>query len=306
MMFPRRPLLVAALVLPLILSAALAGDRTKSPARVFNIGISDSLIRGQTSSTAALIQVQPLAEVFAMLGSCRPQFQFDNPEGLAKSLNENKIQLAVMPGIELGWLGNKADGLTPIALAYTNDIRLRAYLITRNDEKAHKLEDLQGKKIALPRRLQHHTQLFLHTSIAKTGSQPMAYFGKSQIAPDVDAAIECVLDKEATVVIVDGLSWEVFQDRKPARAKRLKIIAESPTFPTSALVTKLGNIEPDQLQQLKDGLFTADQKPFCRQILNFWRISKFVPASPEYDQLVKNIVKDIPQPIVPANFLENK
>jgi ABC-type phosphate/phosphonate transport system substrate-binding protein len=306
MMFLRRPLLVAALIVPLVLTAAFAGDGTKSPSRAFNIGVSDSLIRGQTSSTAALIQVQPLAEVFAMIGSVRPQFQFDNPEGLAKSLNENKIQLAVMPGIELGWLGNKADGLTPIALAYTNDIRLKAYLITRNDEQVHKMEDLQGKKIALPRRLQHHTQVFLHTSIANTGGQPTGYFGKSHIASDVDAAIEAVLEKEASVVVVDGLSWEVYKERKPARAKRLKIVAESPTFPTSALVVKPGNIDPDQLQHLKEGLFTADQKPFCRQILNFWRISKFVPASPEYDQLVKNIVKDIPKPIIPANFLENK
>src|SRR4051812_27217194 len=100
----------AALALTFLASALLASDPvpTRKPVPLFHIGISDALIRGQTTPSAALIQVQPMAELFSMMNSIKPEFQFDSPEGLAKSLNEGKVHMAVMPGIEYGWLGDKA------------------------------------------------------------------------------------------------------------------------------------------------------------------------------------------------------
>ncbi len=306
MLHPRT--LVRAAIAFIVLAPALirAGDQTKLVKKPFHIGISDALIRGQTTPAAAMIQVQPLAEVFSMVGGCRPQFQFDSPEGLAKSLHEGKIQLAVMPGIELGWLGEKAQGLAPVALAYTNDIKLKAYVLTRRDTKLDNIASLKGNKVAMPRRSQHHTQVFLHQTIANAGCQPQGFFAFSPTPPDTDAAIECVLEKEIPAVVIDGQSWEVYQERKPGRARRLKVIAESPSFPTAALVVKPGKIDQADFDNLRNGLLTAHTKPFCRQIMNFWRISQFVAPTPEYEALVKSIVKDIPQPITPATFMESK
>lgn len=300
MMHHRRSFLFLIVALPLTLTTLLAGDTpvTKS----INITISDSLIRGQTTPAAAMIQVQPLSEVFAIVGGVRPQFAFESPETMAKNLQEGKSHIGVISGIELGWLGEKANGLTPLAVAYTSDIKMKAYILMRKDNKKHEFSELKDKKLALPRRTQQHAQIFLHDSINRCGCQPQGYFASTAVPPDTDAAIEAVLDKDVDAVIVDGQSWEVFQERKPGRAKRLMVVAESPNFPTAALIYKPGNIPDAELKKLRDGLFTAHQQPFCRQILNFWRISQFIPSSPEYDMLVKNIVKDFPQPIIPANF----
>lgn len=300
MMNHRRSFLILTIALPFVVTALLAGDTpaTKS----INITISDSLIRGQTTPAAALIQVQPLSEVFALVGGVRPQFSFESPDELAKKLHEGKAQVGVISGIELGWLGEKANGLSPLAVAYTSDIKLKAYVLMRNDSKSKNIRDLKDKKFALPRRTQQHAQIFLHDSINRCGFQPQGYFAATAVPPDTDAAIEAVLDKSVDAVVVDGQSWDVFQERKPGRAKRLTIVAESPNFPTAALIYKPGNMPEADLKKLRDGLYSAHQQPFCRQILNFWRISQFIPASPEYDQLVKNIVKDFPQPIIPAQF----
>jgi ABC-type phosphate/phosphonate transport system substrate-binding protein len=306
MMHPHRVCCRSLLLFLLAATVALASDQTKKTPRSFHIGISDALIRGQTTPAAALVQVQPMAEVFGMVGNVRPQFQFDSAEGLAKSLSEGKIQLAVMPGIEYGWLGEKGKGLAPLALAYTSDIRLKAYVLTNTDNKVTTLRELKGERLALPRRAPYHTQIFLHYSICSCGAQPQGFFARSTLAPDTDAAIECVIDKEAVAVVVDGQSWEVFKERKSGRAKRLRVLAESPAFPTSALVYKPGSMSDEDLKQLKEGLFTAHEKAFTRQLLNFWRISRFVPYTPEYEQVVQSIVHDIPVPIVPATFAGDK
>lgn len=305
MMSHLRLTVCAALALCLLGSSLTAGDpEKKAPSAAFQIGISDALIRGQTAPAAALIQVQPMAELFAMMNSVKPEFQFDRPEGLAKNLRGGKIQLAVMPGIEYGWLGDKAKELAPLAVAYTCDIKLKAYILTKADANTKHVTDLKGKKLTLARRTQHHTQVFLHDAICRCGAEPEHFFASCPVAPDVDAAIENVLDGDAAAVAVDSHSWEVFQERKPGRAKQLTIIAESPCFPTAVLVYKPGVMPDDQLRALRDGLLTAHQKPFCRQILNFWRISQFVPYTPEYDRILKTAVKDMPKPIVPAAFIK--
>lgn len=306
MILHRRNFLVLVLAFPLALTTLLAGDAPT--VKSFHITISDSLIRGQTTPAAALIQVQPLSEVFAILGGVRPQFNFDSSDALAKNLTDGKTQLGILSGIELGWLREKANGLSTLAIAYTSDIKLKAYVLMRkdSDDNNRSLLGLKGKKLSLPRRTQQHTQIFLHDSINRCGCQPQNYFGSTAVSSDTDAAIEAVLDRDVDAVVIDGQAWEVFQERKPGRAKKLMVVAESPNFPTAALIYKPGNIPDVELKKLRDGLYSAHQQPFCRQILNFWRISQFIPATPEYDQLVKNIVKDFPQPIIPANFTNGK
>jgi len=299
-----RRFLILFVATSLVASSLLAGD---PPAiKTISITISDSVIRGQTTPAAALIQVQPLSEVFAMVGGVKPQFSFEPPETLAKNLQDGKTNLGVITGIEIGWLGDKAKGLTPLAIAYTSDIKLKAYVLMRKDGASHAIPELKGKKLAMPRRTQHHAQVFLHDRISRCGCQPQGFFANSAVPPDTDAAIEAVLDKEADAVVVDGTSWDVFQERKPGRAKKLVVVAESPSFPTAAIIYKPGNIPEADVKKLRDGLYTAHQSPFCRQILNFWRISQFIPSSPEYDQLIKNIVKDYPESVIPANFTNVK
>ncbi len=304
MMQHRRSFLILAAVLPLLAATILsAGDPVT---KTFNIAISDSVIRGQTTPAAAMIQVQPMSQLFAMVGGVRPEFSFESPEVLAKNIHEGKVQLGVIAGIELGWLGNKANGLSTLAVAYTQDIKSKAVVLMRKDTHSKSLRDFQGKRLAMPRRTQQHAQIFLHDSLHRCGCSPQGYFAACTTPPDTDAAIEAVLDKDMDLVVVDSAAWEVFQERKPGRAKRLVVVAESPSFPNAALIYKPGNISETDLKKLREGLFTAHQQPFCRQILNFWRISQFIPSTPEYDALVKNIVKEFPQPIIPATFTQSK
>lgn len=280
-------------------------DKKKAVAS-FHIGLADSLVNGQLSRAVAPVFVQSMANVFAVKDKPHAQIQIEHSVALAKQLLEDQLQLAIMPGIEYGWLGPMFAKLTPIATVFTSDIRLKACLVAHADMPVKSLLDLAGKTIALPKKSQFHTHVFLHHALAKLGAQPSGFFDNALITGDVNEGIECVVDKEATAVLVDMDSWQGYQERKPGRAKKLTMIAQSEAFPTAAVLHHPENWKADDLKQMKEALYTAHQKPFSRQILNFWRISKFVPHSAEYEQVVKHIVREIPQPVVPAVFARDQ
>ena len=102
--------------------------------------------------------------------------------------------------------------------------------------------------------------------------------------------------------MVDSASWTTFQERKPGRARRLRVLDRSRPFPTAAVLYDPRAWDVGDLRQLRVALYAAHEGAFSRQILNFWRISKFVPYSADYQAVVKDIVHEIPRPIIPAKF----
>jgi ABC-type phosphate/phosphonate transport system substrate-binding protein len=149
---------------------------------------------------------------------------------------------------------------------------------------------------------QFHTRLYLHCAIVKAGGNPEGYFSRGLTSGDTDEGIESVADREAAAVLVDTASWAVFQERKPGRAKRLRVLDRSRPFPTAVVLYPPQSWVDKELKQLQAALFAAHEGAFTRQILNFWRISKFVPYSAEYKRVVDDILLDIPKPVSPAKF----
>jgi ABC-type phosphate/phosphonate transport system substrate-binding protein len=266
----------------------------------FHIGISDSLIHGQLNPAVAPTVLRPMADVFAMPGRPTAQFQLNPPTNLAKDLQQSKLQLGIMTGIEYGWMKPEFPGLLPLATVFASDIRLKACVLVRADSPVRGIADLKGKSIALPKRLQFHTHIFLHQTLAKAGSQPKGFFSRIIPSADMNDGIESVVDQEAEAVLIDVDSWNVYRERKPGRSQKLKILLQSPAFPTAAVLYQREAWNDADLQQIQHILCTAHEKAFSRQILNFWRISKFVSYTPEYEQVVREIVHEIPQSISPA------
>lgn len=297
----RRSFLHSLLTLPATCSAAWAFDEN-SEKPTFHIGISESLIRGQMSPAAAPVLLQPMAEVFSLPGKQAAHFQVGQPPGLAKQLQDSSLQLGIMPGIEYGWIHPQHPSLVPLATVFASDIRLGACVLVRGDRQTKSLRDLKGQTIALPKRLQYHTHVFLHLAIQKLGADPQAFFAHALASGDVDAGIESVVDNEAAAVLVDTDSWKTYQERKPGRSQKLRMLIQSQPFPTAAVLYQRQSWDEKELLQIEEILCTAHLKAFTRQILNFWRISKFVKYTDEYEQVVRAIVRDIPDPVLPACF----
>jgi ABC-type phosphate/phosphonate transport system substrate-binding protein len=301
-MMHRRSFLHSLLAIPTSCSAAWAfGEPNEKP--TFHIGISDTLIRGQMNPAAAPMLLQPMAEVFSLPAKQAAQFQLDRPAGLAKRLQDSNIQLGIMPGIEYGWIHPQYPNLVPLATVFASDIRLGACVLVRADSQVKSLANLKCQTIALPQRLQYHSHLFLHLAIEKLGAEQQGFFARVLTSADVNDGIESVVDQEAVAVLVDTDSWKTYQERKPGRSQKLRVLIQSQPFPTSAVLYQRQSWDEKELQQIEEILCTAHLRAFTRQILNFWRISKFVKYTDEYEQVVKDIVRDIPNPVTPACFV---
>src|SRR5438067_1580438 len=135
------------------------GTQTQPEKKAFRIGVSDALqvVLQQSTSAATLTSLQPLAEVFATVAGIHPQLQLASPDKLAELLQSGQIDLAVMPGIEYGWLREKTQGLEPFLVIINNDMRLRACLLIRVDGLDRGgVAALKGKKLAFPKRSEFH------------------------------------------------------------------------------------------------------------------------------------------------------
>src|SRR5262245_51665950 len=108
----------------------------------FNIGISDSVINGQMKPEVAHIVVRAMADIFEIPGKPKADFHFGAASLLAKRLQKQEINLAIMTGIEYGWVGAELPELLPLVTAYTTDIRLKACVLVPTDSKAKNISDL--------------------------------------------------------------------------------------------------------------------------------------------------------------------
>ena len=294
-MFTRRQF-VNGLIASALPGAMVAARCTETP---FRIGIADLLIYGQMKPEVANTVVNAMADVFAIPGRPKPDFAIGSAAALAGKLQKQEIHLAIMTGIEYGWMNAGFPELLPLVTAFTTDIRLKACIVVPAESKAKSLKDLKGQTIVLPKRLQHYPLLYLQQELLDGGSEPKNYFGSIVAYADTDEGIETVVEKGAAAVLVDVESWKGYQERKPGRAKKLKVIDESEPFPTAAVLYHPTVWGAEELKTLNTVLCSAHTKSFTRQLLNFWRISKFIPYSADYQKVVKGILAELPKPMEP-------
>lgn len=268
----------------------------------FSIGISEAILNGQMKPEAAQLVFQSMSGIFEVPGKPKPRFQFAGSTALAQQLQTQRLDLAVVTGIEYGWLSTAHPELVPLVAAFVSDIRLKACILVPADSELKTIADLKGKSIVLPQKLQFHTCLYLHHEIKKAEGDPLGFFDQTVCGVDTNDGMETVVDKKAEAILIDQESWRVFQERKPGRSKKLKLMDESEAFPTAAVLYHPSTWKAQELAQLKGTMCEAHEKPFTRQILNYWRISKFVPCCAEYQSVVQNILKEIPKPVQPAAF----
>lgn len=298
----RRSFLQGTLMLPLTTTVSNAVEEQPPQSAFIQIGLSDSLITEKMGRAKTLLLVQALSDVFAIPGQPRALMQIDQATQLAKSLSTNRIQLAIMTGIEYSWLEPSFRALLPLVTAFTSDIRMKACILVHADTPVQSLLDLRHQTIALPHRSQFHTRVYLHDAITKLGGNPAGFFDQALQSGNVNDGIERVIVKKADAALVDLDSWKSYQEQMPGRSRRLKILAQSPAFPTAAILHSPGNWKSADLKKMKDVLLSANQKAYTRQILNMFRFSKFIPYSTEYEQVVKDIVREIPRTVTPAAF----
>jgi len=287
-----------------LLAPSLPAHQAKGTSQigVVRIAMIQSLFRGRDPATL-LALTQPFGELLYTQTGIRGDFCISpDVADVGERLQRGDVQLAVLHGVEYGWLREKQPDVQPLALAFNQTIHLKALVIVRNDNPARKLSDLKGKRCCLPTRSLNHCFLYLHKAITDEGHVPTGFFQPGPTTARVDYALDYVYEGTVALTVIDGVSWEVYRSHKPGRAARLRILCESPVFPTAAIVYRPAGADPILTKQFVERLSKAHETAFGRQLLTLWRISGFSSVPADYNAMVDNILKEFPKPLEPADF----
>ncbi|MCS7016400.1 MAG: phosphate/phosphite/phosphonate ABC transporter substrate-binding protein [Gemmatales bacterium] len=282
---------------------SVRGSEKQGKGRVLRVGLSQALFRG-SDPRLMLALMQPLGDLFSSQTGIACEFGvFADPADIGRNLAAGDLGLGIMHGIDYAWIREQYADIRPLLLCANETIALKAYILVREDSSYRGISDLKGKSIAFPKRSLNHCYLYTHKVITEAGENPAAFFGCSPEPANIDQALDWVFEGKAACTVVDGISFETYRQRKPGRAKALRVLHESGYYPTAAIIYSPKRLPEDIREKVYLGLSTAHERLGGRQLLTLWRLSAFIPPPPEYETLLVNVLKEHPRPIVPAAFI---
>lgn len=82
----------------------------------------------------------------------------------------------------------------------------------------------------------------------------------------------------------------------PARAKKLRTIAESQPFPLSVVAVKENSMPPAMLAKFQQGMESANKNPTGRNLMGIMQMTGFEPVPNDYNQQLAEVLKLYPPP----------
>jgi ABC-type phosphate/phosphonate transport system substrate-binding protein len=287
-------LLVAGALTALVPAAGSAGEEAKTS--TVRIGLAATLFR-DTPDALVLTMMRPFKSLMeAQTGLNGDLVPCVKPDELGQQLKDDKVQLAVFNGIEFAWARQKAPELTPLMLAVNHQKYLRACVVVRDDCAAAKLCDLKGKSLAVPRRTREHCHVYLDHRCAAAGKAPKEFFGKVTAPVNMELGVDAVVNGDADAVLIDDCFLHWYEQRKPARFAKLKVIEKSEEFPAAIVAYCAHALDDATLRRFREGMLSAKDNPRGLQLMTLCQMTSFEPVPADYDKLLKDIVKAYPPP----------
>jgi ABC-type phosphate/phosphonate transport system substrate-binding protein len=251
-------------------------------------GMSDKLITGMMQPFVGLLKLQT-----GLDGELVPT---GNGMQIADSLDDNKLNIAVMEGIEFAWAREKHPDLQPLMIAVNKKPYGKSLLIVRNNGP-RSFKELKGKSVADFRYTRVFSRLYLDRRAQDVAGVPYKkFFGRCTTVESAEELIDDVIEGKIDAAIVEEVCLECYQRRKPSRAKEVRVLEESESFPCSVVVYKKGKLDPKTRQRLNDGMLAAGKSAFGRHLMTLWQMTSFEPVPETFDTQCREIIKVYPSP----------
>jgi ABC-type phosphate/phosphonate transport system substrate-binding protein len=265
-------------------------------ATTVRIGLVNSLFRDMPEP---LIQVMaaPFKSLMVDRAGVVGQVVVDGDAGhLALLLKDAKAELGVFNGFEFAWARLKNPELKPLMIAVNKTPFVRAVLVVRDDNKASGPEALQGKTMALSRLACECSRIFLERRCVRPGMPMDKWFDKVATPRTDQDALDDVAENVAQAAVVDEVELAAYRSKFPKTAARLRVLAESETFPCAVIAYQPGGMSEETLNRLRAGMIAAKNTERGRKLLNLCRITGFEEVPANYEQNLIDILKAYPPP----------
>jgi ABC-type phosphate/phosphonate transport system substrate-binding protein len=202
---------------------------------------------------------------------------------LAQQLACGRLDIAIFQGVEFAWAREKHASLHPLLVIVNRHLYRQAHLLTRRDGPVKSVMDLKGRVAAIPAHSREHCDLFLERLCRDQGHAVVEFFARVLKPPTVEDALDDTVDGTIDAAVVDGVSLQAYQRRKPARFARLKDLLKSEAFPDSVVAYRPGALDPAILERCRKGLLDADKHIKGQLLLMLWRVTAFEPVPQDFD-----------------------
>ncbi len=288
--------IAAAFVALLFVAGPTRADTKKIP--VLHIGTTETVVEENVPEDSDETAVEAIYRQFiqAETGFGSDLVALENHEVLAERLASGKLQLGVFMGYEFAWAQARHPRLQVLAVGINQHAYRYPTLVVRRDGPASALVDLRGKTLALPRSGQGYGRLFVAAQSRLAGQDPGAFLGHIDSFSDVETALDDVVDGIQEAAVIDRFGLEAYQRRKPGRFARLQKLSESPPMPPALLAYYDGNLDPQTVTRLRDGLTQAHKRKEGERLLTLFRLTRFAPPSRPFERVLAETRKTYPAP----------
>ncbi len=209
---------------------------------------------------------------------------------LAEKLQRGETHLGVFHGFEFAWVKQRYPELEPLVIAVPPVRKLQGFLVVRADSAIHQLDDLDGKKVALPTGSREYSRLFLQRAI-------QSVVNIQQACPDcIENALHELIDGQLAAVVSDAAALKSFEDRHPGKFAKLRILAESEVFPSTVVVYRRQGLEPGILTRFYNGLIKAHTTTQGRTLMMLWKLKGFEGIPQGYAEQLAACLRSYPPP----------
>jgi hypothetical protein len=275
---------------------AVAADSEEGNRPRTRIAIVKSLFR-EYPEPLMMALMEPFGVLWKVQIGWGSELRAADPADLGEMLAEGKVDIGVFHGIEFAWAQQKYPELRPLFIAYNKQPHLQACLVVRAEDRAAGFVDLKGKSLALPRGQRIHCQLFMERECHDCGqNRPEEFFSQLTKPPDIEVALDGLVDGRFQAAIVDLVGLDAYKQRKPARFGQIKIVQKSEIFPASVIAYRAGAFDTATVDLLKERLGRASNNRLTRQLLTLWKLTAIETVPPDFEGTMANILKFYPPP----------
>ncbi len=254
------------------------------------VALLESVFSGQ-SRDKIIEQIKPFADIIQKDTGTNAIFDVMPLAQAESDFKSGKIQLVILTGLEYAWLHEQDKGAQALLVASIDPGSTRTVFLVKQADSAKEVKDLQGASLSVPEKVPYLSQFYVN----KVTGQPLDKAFKLAKADNVDDTIEAVLDGKARGAMVTAAGFDVFKERKPGRAKKLKVIHESPDFPPATVMFHEKQADKTALEKFKKALLGANDKPEGSRVLTLFKLKGFEVLPEGFEKQVTETVKWFPR-----------
>jgi ABC-type phosphate/phosphonate transport system substrate-binding protein len=213
---------------------------------------------------------------------------------LASELSKNELQVGVFHGFEFAWAQAKYPDLKPLALAVNVYRYPTAFVVSNRDNSAKDFAGLAGQSFSIPAPSQPFLTLFVDRLCEANGKKAKEFFSKITTPPNVEEAVDDVVDGVLKGTVVDRAGLESYKRRKPARFAKLKPLARSIPFPSAVIAVYNTNVPEATRERFRTALINANKKEKGKTMLTLAHLTGFEAIPDDFDKELAKVRKAYP------------